>query len=181
MRRFPSLLIAALSIALSPGLLPGASDAPGVGNFHQVDGHLFRGAQPSDQGFASLAKLGIRTIVDLLPGDSHSDRERALAARLGMRYVNVPMSGFEAPSNQQIGKALAVLNANADGPLFIHCRRGKDRTGTVIACYRILHDHWESRKALGEARSLGMSRLERGMQRYILQFESAALTAGAAR
>jgi protein tyrosine/serine phosphatase len=98
-----------------------------------------------------------------------------------MRYLNVPMSGLTAPSSEQIGKALSILQSNSDNPAFIHCRRGKDRTGTVVARYRILHDHWESRKALSEARSLGMSRLERGMQRYILQFESTALAVNAAR
>jgi protein tyrosine/serine phosphatase len=98
-----------------------------------------------------------------------------------MQYFNVPMNGLAAPSSEQINKALSILQSDSDGPIFIHCRRGKDRTGTVVACYRIQHDHWEGKKALEEARSLGMSRLERGMQRYILQFESSALTVKAAR
>jgi tyrosine-protein phosphatase SIW14 len=139
-----------------------------------VDNHLFRGAEPSASGLESLAKPGIETIVDLLPGAAHSRQEQSRAKAHGMRYVNVPMSGLVAPSPGQIAEALAAIEANADGPVFVHCRRGKDRTGTVVACYRIVHDHWQKQKALAEARSLGMSRAERGMQRYILTYRPAA-------
>lgn len=55
----------------------------------------------------------------------------------------------------------------------MHCRRGADRTGTVIACFRIAHDGWSNRKALREAMSFGMSWLEFGMQRYVLAFHAA--------
>jgi hypothetical protein len=40
----------------------------------------------------------------------------------------------------------------------------------VIACYRILHDHWDNRKALTEARSDGMSFFERAMQKFVLTY-----------
>jgi tyrosine-protein phosphatase SIW14 len=56
----------------------------------------------------------------------------------------------------------------------VHCRRGADRTGTVIACYRITHDGWSNRKALQEATSYGMSWIEFGMQRYVLAFQPPA-------
>jgi protein tyrosine/serine phosphatase len=55
--------------------------------------------------------------------------------------------------------------------VFVHCRRGKDRTGTVIACYRIQHDGWDNRHALEEAKEHGMSSFERAMRAYILSFK----------
>jgi len=119
----------------------------------------------------TLAKLGIKMIVDLEPGKAHARRERSLAEALGMRYVNVPMNAMATPSNDQIAKALTALETTTEGPIFVHCRRGKDRTGTVVACYRIAHDRWPNQKALNEARSLGMSSLERGMQRFILEYQ----------
>jgi protein tyrosine/serine phosphatase len=57
-------------------------------------------------------------------------------------------------------------------PVFIHCKHGCDRTGTIIACYRIEHDHWSSQAALAEARRYGMSKLARGMRRFIIRFAS---------
>jgi tyrosine-protein phosphatase SIW14 len=170
LKQFLIVPIAALALAASS--LP-AAGLPQLGNFHQVDEHLFRGAEPSEAGLETLAKLGIKMIVDLEPGKTRGRREQSRAEALGMQYVNVPMSALATPSSDQIAKALAALETNSGGPVFVHCRRGKDRTGTVVACYRIEHDHWPNRKALTEARSLGMSRVEHGMQRFILSYQPA--------
>ena len=48
----------------------------------------------------------------------------------------------------------------------------KDRTGTAIACYRIVHDHWTGLQALAEAKTFGMSSLEMAMQHFILGFSA---------
>jgi len=55
--------------------------------------------------------------------------------------------------------------------VFIHCRRGADRSGTVLACYRISHDHWENQKALKEAKTYGLSTFERAMRSFIQHFQ----------
>jgi len=88
----------------------------------------------------------------------------------GIRYVLVPLSGLAAPSPRDISKLLDLLDSEANWPVFVHCQRGSDRTGTVIACYRIAHDHWDNRKALAEAQSFGMSRAEIAMRHFILHF-----------
>jgi tyrosine-protein phosphatase SIW14 len=152
--------------------LLGAQQAAGVPNFHQVNQYLFRGAQPSRQGFQSLASLGVKTIIDLRGEGGRSREEKKLVEAAGMRYIAMPFSGYAAPSDQQISKVLAMLNDEKAGPVFVHCRRGADRTGTVIACYRISHDHWDNAKALQEAASDGMSRLEVAMKHYVLNFKT---------
>ena len=148
--------------------LPGASipDVPGVPNFHQVDEHVYRGAQPRGQGFDGLAKIGIKTVIDL-----RGERSEANAVQsAGMRYVRLPWSGYKAPADEQINAVLALLNDNSAWPVFVHCRRGADRTGTAIACYRIEHDHWTNQRALAEAKTFGMSSMEQAMQHFILAF-----------
>jgi protein tyrosine/serine phosphatase len=148
---------------------------PGLPNFHQVDDRVYRGARPTPEGLKSLPALGIKTVIDLRGGDF---REKQTLEALGIRYVNVPMSGFRAPTDRQIARILALLETPdfSAAPVFVHCKRGKDRTGTVIACYRIKHQGWDNRKALSEARSFGMGASEVAMQRYILRFNASALT-----
>ena len=53
----------------------------------------------------------------------------------------------------------------------MHCKRGADRTGAVIACYRIEHDHWNAKKALDEAKHLGMSWDQFGLKKYVMAFQ----------
>lgn len=169
---------------LSSGLWAVDGNAPGVANFHRVDDHVFRGAQPTDSGWPSLAKLGVKTVIDLRePSEYPLKAEKKAVEGAGMHFVSMPLHGLIAPPDAEIHKILALLQSESSSPVFVHCRRGKDRTGTVIACYRIAHDHWSNQKALAEARSLGMSRVEIAMKRYILNFkagsEAADLESGA--
>ena len=92
----PGLLTPALGLAtLQAGSL---ADVAGVPNFHQVDEHVYRGAQPRGEGFASLAKIGIRTVIDLR--GEHSEEDAVQSA--GMRYVRLPWREFKAPTDSQI-------------------------------------------------------------------------------
>ncbi len=162
---------------------PGAAVAPaadGVPNFHQVNERIYRGAQPSDDGYKFIAGLGVKTVIDLREEHGQAAAEEKQVSAAGMRFINIPMDDLGAPTDSQIALALAVLTDEAAGPVFVHCRRGADRTGTVIACYRIAFEHWQNRRALEEARSHGLSFFERGMQRFILDFQAPASAAPAA-
>ncbi len=162
-----------LSILLPAGPVFAGAQAAGVPNFQTVNDHIYRGGQPTAEGFKSLAKLGTKTIVDLRGPGERNQAEEKIVESLGMRYVNVPMKGMQAPTDQQMVKLLALLDDPSAAPVFIHCRRGSDRTGTVIACYRITHDHWQNRKALKEAKSYGMNWIEFAMQHYVLNYAPA--------
>ena len=161
-------LLAGLALVSAP--VATAPDALGVANFHQVNERICRGAQPAAYGYQRLAKLGVRTVLDLRGESGQAAAEEKLVSAAGMRFVSIPMAELSAPTDAQVAAALALLNLPSAAPVFVHCRRGADRTGTVIACYRIAHDGWTNRRALEEARSHGMSVFERGMRRYILRF-----------
>ena len=144
-------------------------------NFQKVDDHVFRGAQPAQSGFSDLAQLGIKTVIDLRDIGEHSQAdEQKTVTDLGMRYVSIPMKGMSAPTGDQIAAVLTLFNDPASEPVFVHCKRGADRTGTVIAIYRISHDGWENHKALSEAKSLGMGFYESAMQHYVMDYKPAA-------
>lgn len=169
---FPRLELVLLCAAVLPFAAVAATQPNGIGNFQQVSDHIFRGAQPTEQGFQSLAKMGVRTVIDLQEsGDARSAGEAKSVKAAGMQYVSVPMKGMETPSGESVAKVLALLEETTGGPLFVHCHRGADRTGGIIACYRIEHDHWTSDHALAEARSLGMSWYQLAIQRFVRSFQ----------
>jgi protein tyrosine/serine phosphatase len=140
-------------------------------NFQQVEASLYRGAQPNEEGFRELAKLGVHTVVDLRGSGGRSSREAEIVRGLGMQYVNVPLDGLKAPTSEQVSKLLGILENQSGGPIFVHCRRGADRTGTILALYRIEHDHWGNEKALDEAKTMKMASSERRMRNLILDYK----------
>ncbi len=156
-----------------------AASVDGVGNFQKVDDHVYRGAQPTREGFSNLNKLGIKVVVDLREPGDRSSLENKIVTAAGMKYVSVPMYGMATPSNESVQKVLALLEDNSAGPVFVHCKRGADRTGGVIACYRIEHDGWKNDKALVEARSMGMSWFQKQIQSYVLKYQPRTLSATA--
>jgi tyrosine-protein phosphatase SIW14 len=165
-KQIPVLVLAVMAIPA------GAANflLPGIPNFHPVNDHLYRGGQPADGAWRNLANLGVRIVVDLRRRDEHATDVEAQAVKAaGMQYVNVPMSGMMAPNQTDVLKVFSLFDSKR--PVFVHCKEGKDRTGTVIAYYRILRDHWQNRKALKEAESYGMHWLELAMKQYILIFQ----------
>jgi len=179
--RYLTLAIVAAALASAgfgaPSAAPGIE---GVRNFQKVDDHVYRGAQPTRDGFANLSKLGIQTVIDLREPGDRSVTERKWVTGAGMRYVSVPMYGMATPSNAKVLKVLELLEDRGTGPVFVHCKRGADRTGGVIACYRVEQDHWKNDRALAEARSMGMSWFQTAIQSYVRKYRPRDLTAGAA-
>ena len=88
-----------------------------------------------------------------------------------MRFVSVPMTGLTPPTDAEITKILALLESSPNEPVFVHCKRGADRTGAVIAAYRIDQDHWDNARALNEAMTQRMSSFQVPRQKFILDFQ----------
>ena len=180
MGRYSAIWATAAALTCGSLVLGAAEQPQALNNFQEVSDGLCRGAQPSGEGFRELAKLGVHTVLDLRGAGGRSSKEAQEVRALGMTYVNIPMDGFLAPKPEQVSKIFAVLNDEAAGRIFVHCRRGADRTGTVLAMYRIEHDHWTNQKALDEAKSMKMAAAEKLMQKFVLGFKAVpAATASA--
>jgi len=161
--------IAAFFLFSLPALA--SSSVAGIDNFYQVDAHVYRGAQPTTEGLEYLAKIGVKTVLDLREDGQRSSQEAQLVSSLGMQYVNVLMIALTPPTETEITRILALLEDPTTGAVFVHCMRGADRTGAVIAAYRIDHDHWDNSRALKEAMSFGMSFFQVPRQNFIRKFQ----------
>jgi protein tyrosine phosphatase (PTP) superfamily phosphohydrolase (DUF442 family) len=129
----------------------GEAIAGEIDNFEMVSNGLWRGALPSHKAIASMAKGGVKTIIDLRYAGAGVEEEAQVAKQHGINYVNIPL-GFKNPSLGNIARFLAIVSKPANQPVFVHCRQGADRTGTVIGVFRILHDHWTFAEAYNEMR-----------------------------
>jgi protein tyrosine/serine phosphatase len=139
-------------------------------NFHRVSDKLYCGAQPLGGGAAKLAELGMKTIVNLRGEDDVSLEEQNEAKTAGLRYFGVALPGLGAPSDEQVASVMRIIDNPENQPVFIHCKRGSDRTGTIAAIYRISHEGWTAERAIAEAKLHGMSWTEFGMKGYISDF-----------
>ena len=139
-------------------------------NFRRVDDLLFRGGQPKPGGYARLARLGVKTVVNLRDDDGRALSEGEEARAAGLRYYNVPFGRLGRPSDSEVERVLQLIGAPENQPVFLHCRRGADRTGLVVAVYRMMHGGWTAERALEEANRLGMARWQLGKKDYIKDF-----------
>ena len=185
-RSFPSgrleTVLSLASLCLLLGLLTnGCVSGPrgfpareGINNLDRVHDNLYRGAQPNNLGLQALARLGIKTIINLRQPNDVWPAEAFEAHALGLTYTNVPMAGCAQPEMPQIETVLALLDSLPQ-PVFVHCKYGCDRTGAIVACYRIRHDHWPWRDALREAMQYGMAKGCDGMRQAIEIFANGGL------
>jgi protein tyrosine phosphatase (PTP) superfamily phosphohydrolase (DUF442 family) len=124
----------------------------GVGDFAQVTPTLYRGGQPSRVGYEALAKMGINILVDARL--SGSDKERKDVEKAGMQYVSIPWHCL-FPKDQVFARFLALVRDNPGKKVFVHCRYGDDRTGMMIAAYRMSVQGWTAGEALREMDEFG--------------------------
>jgi tyrosine-protein phosphatase SIW14 len=127
----------------------------GIGNFGVVTPTLFRGAQPSKKGFKTLAQMGVDIVVDTRGNRTNSEGKEVRA--LGMKYVAIPWH-CPFPHDDVFVRFLKLLEENPNKKVFVHCRLGDDRTGMMIASYRMAAEGWSADKAMLEMQHFGFSR-----------------------
>ncbi len=127
-------------------------DLPGVRNFAEVAAHrLYRSAQPTAEEFRTLREqVGIKTVVNLR--SAHSDLPAAEAA--GLRYIEIPFRPWHAEP-EDVVRFLQIVTDPANQPVLVHCQHGADRTGTMVAIYRMYVQGWSPDEALGELPRFG--------------------------
>jgi tyrosine-protein phosphatase SIW14 len=141
------ILLLALVAAASPARM---TETPGVSikNFGRVNDHYYRGSQPSQEEFAQLKRLGIKTVIDLRK-DSVPEAPDWVKG-LGMQYFNIPLKASVPATEEQTAYFLSLVNNPANWPVYIHCKGGRHRTGALTAVYRITQQGWTADQAYQE-------------------------------
>lgn len=111
----------------------------------------------------------IRWIVDLTFPDPVQDTERKIARELGIEYLNYPLYGSGIGKVWNYAHALAVMVSakKEHKPLLVHCSAGTQRTGGVVAAYRMLIEQKPPAVAYAELIQYGWSPDE---DRILLEF-----------
>lgn len=86
------------------------------------------------------------------------DVHETLIADLGLAYANIPMSSDAPPIAgdkekclDNLPRAMAFIETCLkQGPVIVHCRSGKDRTGMVLAAYLMAFEGLSSSAAITE-------------------------------
>ncbi|UCE78883.1 MAG: dual specificity protein phosphatase family protein [Nitrospiraceae bacterium] len=138
---------------------------PGLRNVGRVSPAVYRGAQPSSEGYTTLKMMGIRTVINI-----RKKTEKDAVGNAGLEYVEIPVNSFGSLDNDTIKKIISVMTDSSKQPVFIHCRRGKDRTGAVIAAYRMEVDGWSFEQAVEEMQAFGFSRLYYNLKKAVRRY-----------
>jgi protein tyrosine/serine phosphatase len=129
-------------------------------NFHQVKPWLYRGGRPRQGGIIKLKEMDIRVIINLERELFEQEprevkKESDWAKKANIKFEHIPMHPICVPKKQEVEKALVVLTDPVNHPIFIHCDRGSDRTGIVIAAYRIWFEGWTLEQGYEEMKKYG--------------------------
>lgn len=147
----------------------------GVPNLHQVAPGIYRSAQPNLTGMRNVAKaLGIKTVINLR--NFHSDLP--MTERVGVELHELNINTWSV-RDRDIVRVLQILRRQDNGPFLIHCQHGADRTGLMIAVYRMVEQGWSREAAMAEMLrgGYGFHHTWKNIIRYLEQVDPAKIEA----
>jgi Tyrosine phosphatase family len=161
--------------------------SPGLPNLHRVNASLYRSAQPSREGFVFLdaqsspanADRPIKTVVSLR---AFNDDVSLVPASSALRLEQIRFKTWH-PENEDVIKFLRIATTPALQPVLVHCQHGSDRTGTMVAIYRIAFEGWTKAQATDEMINggFGFHPMWQNLLRYIEALDVNAIKAQVAK
>jgi protein tyrosine phosphatase (PTP) superfamily phosphohydrolase (DUF442 family) len=151
--------------ALEPRFARRLLDARGVVYAAEVAPSLYRGAQPNAEGIAWLKAKGIKTVLNLR--HYHGDSEKRAVEAAGLRYERIALTSRDAPRPEQVARFLEIVRDPALRPLYVHCEHGVDRTGAMMAIYRMEDEGWSNPEAFAEMEYFEAHKIFQDLRNYV--------------
>ncbi len=126
-----------------------------IPNFYRVNDDLYRGGHPTEKGIKELKSLGVKTVLSLEENSDKLTEEKHIVLESGIDFYNIPLSIYKRPGDKQVIRFLEIVLNKDKQPVFIHCSNGRDRTGTMIAMYRVVVEGLSIKNAYKEAKQYG--------------------------
>ena len=135
----------------------------GIPNLFAVEQDILRGGQPSAEGWAYLKSQGIICVIKLNTEEEGSD---APAEALGMIVHRFPIPWWRQtiwhPNKSDVLAAVELIAPHS----YVHCEHGFDRTGLIVACFRVLKQQWKKQDAEDEMIAHEFHKALRGLWEY---------------
>jgi len=144
--------------------------ARGMSYAAQVAPGLYRGGVPDEHGVEWLKSIGIKTVVNLRHFHGEEEGERVRAA--GMRYEWIQLESTDPPTEEQVARFVAIATDPNAHPVYVHCLHGVDRTGAMVAVYRMRTQGWSNADALAEMEHFGAHELLRDLRHFVAGYRA---------
>lgn len=133
-----------------------------------IEGELAGMSQPDGlpEDLAELRRLGVAALVNLTP----EDWPREVVERSGLAYLQLPIEDFSPPRPEQVDAFVEFCEESIlrGRPVAVHCRAGRGRTGTMIACY-LVRRGMSAEEAIGRTCSLRPGSIETCKQKQAVR------------
>jgi protein tyrosine phosphatase (PTP) superfamily phosphohydrolase (DUF442 family) len=124
-----------------------------INRFKKVTDNLYRGSGPSPHDVKWLKdNFGIKKIVSL--DEKAGKRINRACKLLGIKHVMLPLEITKHSILTLLKQNIRQLLTD-DGPVYVHCHYGKDRTGLVVAMFKCKYMGMNPDEAIHEAKTFG--------------------------
>jgi protein tyrosine phosphatase (PTP) superfamily phosphohydrolase (DUF442 family) len=128
---------------------------PGLPDFGKLNANVWRSGQPTQRGYAKLAEMHVKTIVNLR-AEFPEEKDRIPA---GVQYFQIPITDQTPPTDEQAKQFLQIVTNPNNWPVLVHCAHGEGRTGVMCALVRYALDGWEDKRIMQEVGNFRISLL----------------------
>ncbi len=112
-----------------------------------------------DVGLKQLKQIGIKTIICLRWNMLAVKEEKLKVEAAHLNFVGIPLTYWVHPTDEEIEKFFRTIDDESNRPIFVHCKHGSDRTGMLMAFYRMARENWNVDDAYREMENCGFHKI----------------------